>query len=109
MTVVSTEDENAGWDLELHYGDFYTWQGGLTVQDLRTTSQIVVSAITQRGCTPSSSLALQQDGERTWKQLELHAPTGIWILWTPAWKARTTRMPTTASASGCTTQVRLTA
>jgi hypothetical protein len=26
LTVVSTEDENAGWDLELHYGDFYTWQ-----------------------------------------------------------------------------------
>ena len=26
LTVVSTEDENAGWELELHYGDFYTWQ-----------------------------------------------------------------------------------
>ena len=26
LTVVSTEDEGAGWDLELHYGDFYTWQ-----------------------------------------------------------------------------------
>jgi len=26
LTVVSTDNANAGWDLELHYGDFYTWQ-----------------------------------------------------------------------------------
>ena len=26
VTVVSTEDANAGWDLELHYGEFMTWQ-----------------------------------------------------------------------------------
>ena len=26
LTVVSTEDENAGWDLELNYGAFLTWQ-----------------------------------------------------------------------------------
>ena len=26
VTVVSTEDAEAGWDLELHYGAFMTWQ-----------------------------------------------------------------------------------
>ena len=26
VTVVSTEDANAGWDLELNYGAFMTWQ-----------------------------------------------------------------------------------
>ena len=40
LTVVSTEDANAGWDLELHY-DFYTWQEWIDRPVRRATSLIV--------------------------------------------------------------------
>ena len=67
LTVVSTEDENAGWDLELHYGDFYTWQEWLDRPGPRATSLIVASATIRFGCTPSSSLVQPLDGVRTWE------------------------------------------
>ena len=54
VTVVSTEDAEAGWDLELHYGAFMTWQEWL--DQLEPELQVDCGLeTTPPGCTRRSS------------------------------------------------------